>query len=594
MRRGFAYLLASMLCACFPVAQAADAGKTLQVLIESAETALDPAVASDISTISINENIFDPMLRYDYLSRPLKLQPNTLSAMPEVSKDGKEYLFRIAPGIRFTPDPAFRGKARELTAQDYVYSFMRFYDPALKSPWLFLFEKKILGDDVLTRQSTQNTFDYNTPVAGLQAIDRYTLRIRLTAADNNFLFELAMPAAAAVAREVMEAYGNDAGNHPVGTGPFTIRQWQRSSRIVLEANRDFRETIFRAGADIRPEDAAIAKALDGKRLPLVGAIDIKVMEEPQPRVLGFFNREFDYLEPLPAPLADMALVEGKLKPALVVQGVTLTMFPILRTFYMWMNMDDPVIGGYSRERIALRRAIALSYNQTEDLRVLEKGLALAAQSPLPPNVLGYDPAYRSGSTYDPALAKALLDRFGYRDRDRDGYRETPDGKRLVLTMHTVASTTGRLRDEFWRRSLDAIGLRVEFKGDKYGEIIKASRLGKVQMFETNWVADFPDGENFFQLLYGPNSGRTNYSRFNLPLYNQIYERSRTMADSEQRNVLYRDMNRLIAGYAPWVLRNHPLSATLSHRWLKNYLRHPVENTAWRYIDLDVRERNASR
>src|SRR5206468_1020148 len=157
----------------------------------------------------------------------------------------------------------------------------------------------------------------------------------------------------------------------------------------------------------------------------------------------------------------------------------------LQTYYMWMNMEDPVLGGYTKEKIALRRAIALSYDREEDIRVLEKGLALPAQTPLPPNVLGYDPSYRSPVSHDLQLARALLDRFGYRTLDKDGYRTTPDGKPLTLTMHTLASTTGRLRDELWRKNLNAIGIRVDFKSDQYAEIIKASRLGKVQMFETN-------------------------------------------------------------------------------------------------------------
>ncbi|MCX7172913.1 MAG: ABC transporter substrate-binding protein [Proteobacteria bacterium] len=574
--------------------QAADPVKTLKVMIANGETGLDPATASDLSTLSIDENIFDPLLRYDYLARPVKLQVNTLAAMPEARDKGTTYLFRIRPGIYFTPDPAFQGKRRELTAQDYVYSFKRVYDPALKSPWLFLFEGHLAGDEKLVQSGRKGKFDYDAALDGLQALDRYTLRIRLTEPDNNFLFKLAMPATAAVAREVIEAYPGQAGNHPVGTGPFLLGEWQRSNKIVLLANPDFRETIFQATPGIDPADSAVAAELNGKKLPLVGRIEIKVMEEDQARVLGFLKREFDCLEQVPPQLSGMVLSDGKLKPELAAQGIRLSLFAPLQTYYMWMNMDDPVLGGYTLDRIALRRAIALGYNQAEDIRVLEKGLALAAQSPLPPNVLGYDAAYRSSISYDPALANALLDHFGYRQRDPDGYRRTPDGQALTLTMHTLTSTAGRQRDEVWRRSLDAIGIRVAFKGDKKTEIIKASRLGKVQMFETNWIADFPDGDNFFQLLYGPNSGRANYARFNLPDYNKLYEAARQMPVSPERQRLYRDLQRLMEAYNPWVVRIHPLSADIWHAWLKNYKRHPVEFTNWRYLDLDLGERDGKR
>jgi ABC-type transport system substrate-binding protein len=250
-------------------------------------------------------------------------------------------------------------------------------------------------------------------------------------------------------------------------------------------------------------------------------------------------------------------------------------------------MEDPVLGGFTLEKIALRRAIAMSYHRTEDLRVQEQGLAVAAESPLPPGVIGFNPKYRGPQAYNPALARALLDRFGYTKRDADGFRRLPNGQNLTLTMHTLATTEGRLRDEVWRKSLSEIGLRVVFKGDKKSEIIKSSRLGRVQMFETNWIADFPDGENFLQLLYGPNRGRANYARFNLPAFNQRYERARKLPPGPERQRLYDEMAQLVHVYAPWVLRMHPVSLDLVQPWVKNYLRHPVELTNWRYLDVDL-------
>jgi ABC-type transport system substrate-binding protein len=268
----------------------------------------------------------------------------------------------------------------------------------------------------------------------------------------------------------------------------------------------------------------------------------------------------------------------------------LTRFPVLQTYYMWMNMEDPVIGGDTREKVALRRAIAMSYNSAEDIALLKKGFAIRAESPLPPGVLGYDPNYRSPVPYDPALANALLDRYGYGKRDPDGFRRQPDGQPLTLTMSSEATVEHRLRDEFWRKCLNSIGLRVVFKSDKKTEIIKASRLGKVQMFETNWVADFPDGDNFYQLFYGPNAGRANYARFNLPAYNQRYEAARQLTDGPARDKLYFEMNQLIHAYNPWVTLTQLLSADIRQPWLKNYKRHPVELTQWRYLDVDVAER----
>ncbi|HWW72335.1 MAG TPA: ABC transporter substrate-binding protein, partial [Duganella sp.] len=543
----------------------ASAPKVLRAFLSTGETGLDPAVASDIASLSLLENLFDPLLRYDYLARPVKLQANTLTAMPTVEDNGLTYTFHLRRDVYFTDDPAFKGARRQVTAQDYVYSLKRLYDPALKSPWSFLLEGKIVGDDALKAR-----FGYDGEIAGLRAVDQFTLRIRLNAADPNFLFYLAIPATGVVAREVVEAYGAQVGNHPVGTGPFRIGTWKHSDQVSLLANRDFRPMLFQ-----------------GRRLPLVDRVDIKIMEEYQSRVLGFLNGEFDFLEQLPESMKELVLTDDArptLKPELARKGLVLSPFPVLQTYYMWMNMEDPLIGGYGKDKVALRRAIALGYNSAEDIARMKKGLALRAETPLPPNVLGYDPAYRGPVGYDPALANALLDRYGYR-KGRGGLRTLPDGKPLTLVMHTEPSMVGRLRDELWRKNLNAIGLNVTFKSDKKTEIIKASRLGKVMMFETNWVADFPDGDNFYQLLYGPNKAGPNYARFNLPAYNRRYEQTRTMGDTPARTRLYDEMAQIIHAYTPWVLLTHPISADLQQPWLRNYTRHPVELTNWRYLDV---------
>jgi ABC-type transport system substrate-binding protein len=579
---------AALLLACFAVPAAAGdparPEKVLHMFLSTSETGLDPAVASDLSSLSLLENLFDPLLRYDYLARPVKLVPNTATAMPKVEDGGRTYTFHLRPGVYFTPDPAFKDKKREATAADYVYSIKRLYDPAIRSPWGYMFEGKLVGDAALKKD-----FSYDTSIAGLQAVDKYTLRIRLNEPDANFLYYMAIPASGVVAREVIEAYPGQASNHPVGTGPFMIGDWKRSDRIVLLAN-PYSSAVFHATPGEDPADQAIDAALEGKRLPRVDRVDVRIAEEFQGRMLGFLNGEYDYIEQVPESMTDMVIKDGKLKPELAARGMQLYRFPVLQTYYMWMNMNDPVIGGYGKDKVALRRAISLAYNSVEDIALLKKGMAEKAESPLPSQAIGYDSAYRSPVPYDPALANALLDKFGYTRRDPDGFRRGPDGKPLTLTMHSEATVSGRLRDELWRKCLNSIGLRVVFKSDKKTEIIKASRLGKVQMFESNWVADFPDGENFYQLLYGPNAGRANYSRFDLPAYNVRYEQARKLPDGPERNKLYFEMNQLIHAYNPWVPLTHVLSADIRQPWLKNYKRHPVDFTSWRYLDVDVEAR----
>src|SRR5262249_2512468 len=291
--------------------------------------------------------------------------------------NGAPYLCRLRKGIFSAPDAAFKGKPRELVAADYAYSLKRLLDPALKSPWAWLVEGKLVGGDELVAAAKGNgKFDYDTPIRGLEVVDRYTLRVRLKQPDYTFIYILAMPATAAVAREVAEAYGLDVGAHPVGTGPYLLREYQRSHRIVLEANPGFRKLVFDEAMPSNREDAAIARQLKGRELPLIGRIEISVIEEEQPRWLGFLKREFDYLQPFPRDFVGELLDNGKLRPELAAKGIHHELLLRPNSWWTYFNMQDPVVGGYTPEKIALRRAISMAFNTDEFIRVLYRGRAV--------------------------------------------------------------------------------------------------------------------------------------------------------------------------------------------------------------------------
>ena len=567
---------------------ASNAPNALQVLLTAPESGLDPAVASDLSSLSLVENLFEAPLRYQYLARPVALQGNTAHALPEIRDGGKTLLLRIKPGIFFLDDPAFQGKPRELRASDYVFSWQRLYDPVLKSPWLFMLQGKLEGDEVLLAQGKSGKFDASSKISGLQALDDYTLQIRLREAEPNFIYFLAMPASSAVAHEVVRAYGAQLAFHPVGTGPYRLQEWQRGHHLVLQAMPHYRATSIDLRSPIEAKDQALASDLRGTQLPRSPRIEIKVVDEPQAYLLAFLRGEFDFLEQVPPALAEMVMQGGKLKNEYAKQGIVLSHFSPLQTYYLWMHMADPVLGGYSLDKIALRRAIALAYDRQSDIRELEKGLGREAHTPVPPSALGFDERFRSANRHHLKLANALLDRFGYGKRDAAGLRLQANGQPLLLKMHVVTTSDGRVRAESWRKTLASLGIRLEFIFEQKAQINKAARLGKVQMFETNWVGDYPDGENFLQLLYGPNSGRSNYAHFQLPAYDKLYEQARSMPAGPARSALYTQMAQLIDAYNPWVLRMYPLSLDLQQPRLRNYRRHPVEFTNWRYLEKAAR------
>ena len=566
--------------------------KTLRLGFPTAETGFDPVAVSDLYSNTIIEAIIEPMLGYDYLARPVKLIPVTLAEMPQVADNGSTYVFKLKQGIRFADDAAFKGKPRELTAQDYAYSIRRLFDPALRSPWLFLLDGKIIGmDEAVAKAKASNRFDYDSPVAGLEVVDRYTLRIRLKEPDYNLLYILAMPTLGALAREVVEQYGADIPAHPVGTGPYQLKEWTRGHKMVLEANPAYRESYFESQPGNDPVDQEIAARLKGKKLPIIGRVEVTVIEESQPFWLAFLGGQLD-LSGIPGEFVNQVIPGGKLAPRYIKSGIKHYQSAEPDLTYTYFNMDDPVVGGYSKEKIALRRAMAMAYDTKAEIQIIRKSQAIAAQSPIAPGVAGYDARFRTNlNEYNPAKAKALLDQFGYKDSNGDGYRELPNGLPLAIEQASVAQGDSRQFDELWKRNMDAIGIKMTFKKAKWPELVKASKLGKLQMWGAAWIADYPDGENYLQLLYGKNED-ANTARFKLPAYDALYEKVKRMPDTPERTALYQEMAKLVLVYAPWKLGVHRIANSVAQPWVSSMKRHPIMHAPWKYLDIDLAQRGA--
>jgi ABC-type transport system substrate-binding protein len=567
-------------------ALAADMSKVLRHVFPVAESGFDPAAAHDLYSGTVEQAIFDTLLSYDYLARPAKLVPLAAEAMPQVTDDGRTYTVRIRKGIHFTPDPAFKGRKRELTAEDFVYSLKRLVDPRIRSPWAWLVEGKIVGlDEQAEAAKKSGRFDYDAKVAGLEAVDRHTLRIRLKAADYNLPYVLAHEPSAAVAREVIEAYADESGramSNPVGTGPYLLKQWVRSSKIVLEANPDYRGFVWDyRSAD--PEDAKLIADMKGKKMPQIGRIEISIIEEDQARLLAFEKGEIDLMN-MEGPLAPNVLDGGKLRPELAKKGVKLSRMVDPEISYHYWNLQDPVIGGLEKERIALRRAMAMAYNTAEEIKVVRNGQAIEIAYPIPPGVVGHDPAYRSSIKYDPAGANALLDRFGYK-KGADGWRTQPDGKPLTIRYASRPDSLGRQQDEMWKKALDSIAIRMEVQKDKFPELLKLERQCKLMMRTASWIADYPDGDNFMQLLYGRNIGQNNNACAKIPEYDRLYEQTLRMPAGPERDRLYHEMTRLIEAYTPWRLNIARYRNMLIQPRVQGYRKHPILHSEWQYIDV---------
>jgi len=601
VRRAVIPLLVLIVASAAPQVAAADwadPAKVLKLAFPIDVSGLDPAGTQETYATLVEQKIFDALYVWDYLARPYKFVPSIATGMPEISADGRVWTIRIRPGVYFADDPAFGGKKRELTAADFVYAWKRIVDPRVRSPNSDLLEHKIVGlDDAVTKAKASGSFDYDAEIRGLRAADRYTLKLELIEPDYTFFELLDSASLRAVAREVIGKYADSSGRaaqHPVGTGPYRLKEWTPGRRIILEANPGYRDERFPpAPSNADSSVKAVADSMKGKRLPQIGRIDIAIIEETNPRLLMFSAGELDILE-VPGDVAPKMIdSRGNLLPEFAARGMRLERATELAVTFAYFNMEDPVVGGYAPEKIALRRAICGAYNVPDEIRVIRNGQALPATQPIPPDVEGHVRGYKGLSPYDPATARALLDKFGYRDRDRDGFRELPDGRPLIIHQSTLVGAAYRQYDDLWLKSMREIGVRMDFQVQTFPEAFKAAHAGHIQFAGFGWNGDIAD--DFMRLFYGPYAGAGNLSRFRNAEYDALYDKSRRMADTAERNKIYEAMTKIVSAQAPWCTNTYRISSTVVAPQIRGYRKNAhYFLTPWQYLDIDTAARGTRR
>jgi oligopeptide transport system substrate-binding protein len=546
----------------------------LQLAVTQEIKGMDPIYASDRYSSNEVARVYEGLLEYHYLKRPYTLVPNLAQSMPTVSADGLTYTFIIRSGVRFHDSPIFpEGEGRELVAQDFVYSLLRLADPKLQGLGWWLLDGKIDGlNEWRERNAQQDKVNYDEPIAGLRAIDNTTLVIRLTKPYPQFLYALAMPYTFVVPREAVEHYGTEFLNHPVGTGPFILPRFDRSNRVVYQKNPTYREKFF--PSDASPEFEALGLLEDaGKPLPLVDRIEVNVMVESQPRWLNFLRGRLDLIS-IPKDNFDAAVTPDKnLADDLLKKGITLMITPSLDITYTAFNHDLEVF-----QNANLRRAMSLAYDHEAANQLFYNGTALHAQSVIPPGIAGWQAQFDNPyKKFDVEKAREYLTKAGY-----------PDGRGLpTFTYDCPNSTVARQIGEFFKMQMAQIGIDVNVVTNPWPQFLEKINRRQVQIYAIAWGADYPDAENFLQLLYGPNrSPGANGSGYNNPTLNALYERAAILQDGPERTKLYEQMNLLIAEEMPWIFGFHRQDFSLVQGWLKNYVPSDFDSGISKYLRVD--------
>lgn len=539
-----------MKCAAFALALAlalpALAAGTMRVGTGGVAETLDPPRMLDGDALTQAAAIYDTLYGFDPLARPPVMVPMAAAALPEVAADYRTFVIRVRPGIYFSPHPRFEGRPRELVAADFAYSIRRVLDPKIRSTWQPLLEGKVEGLDALAKRAQAGKgIDYDAPVAGLAVVDRYTLSIRLNAPDPIFPLLLTSPLFAGVAREVVEAEGDDYGHRPVGTGAFMVAAYTPGHRLTLVRNPRYRSVKWDDLLAPATRAAHPNHPMRGRKLPALDRVEISSAPEGSAEVLALRRGELDLI-PLAVP--ELAMRNGRLRDDFAKEGIRLVPWQPISTVVAVLNMRDPVVGGNATEKIALRRAIHMAFDDEEWIRV-DGGIPTLRHQVVPPGIEGHVPGYRNPNLFAPAAANALLDRFGYR-RGADGFRREPDGSPLTVNLVLENMLKTRKRGEFVKRMLDRIGIRVAIETVPPQEVIKRIANCRFGMAWMEWGLDIPDGINPMVMFYGKAIGSVNMSCYDDPEFDAAYRKAQAMAPGPARTELFRTMQSRLDAFGP--------------------------------------------
>lgn len=552
--------------------------KVLNLAVTAEIKGMDPIYANDMYSSNEVARVYEGLLQYHYLKRPYTLVPNLAEEMPTVSKDSLTYTFKIKKGVLFHDDAAFPGGiGRELEAKDFVYSIKRLADPKLQSLGWWLLQGKLAGlDDWRKKYAEKDKVDYTEVVEGVKALDKYTLQFKLKKSFPQFLYALAMPFTYAVSKEVVDKYGKEFLNHPVGTGPFILPVFTQSNKITYTINPKFRDKFYPTDAS-EEFNTAYYLADAGKKLPLVTKVVVNIMKEQQPRWLNFGKGKIDVIGIPKDNFATAVTPDRGLTDQMATKGIELIKSINLDVTYIAFNHDDPLF-----QNVDLRRAMSMAYDPVASNKLFYNDLAVTAHSLIPPGIAGQIKGY-TNPYVGPNVegAKKMLAKAGY-----------ANGVGLPEIVYDTASATiSRQMGEFFKKQMAKIGIKVKVVTNPWPQLQEKITKRKVQVFGIAWGADYPDAENFLQLLYGPNRAPgANGSGYDNPEFNRLFEVSSLMQDSPERTALYEKMYRIAAEQVPWIFGVHRQNFILRHGFLKNYVASDFDQGSAQYLNIDLKKK----
>lgn len=554
--------------------------KTVNLPLSDDVKTLDPANAYDTVSLTVMPLSLESLFQYAYLKTPLVLEPLLAESMPDVSKDKKVFTIKIKKGVMWQDDAAFSGgKGRELKAADFIYGWKRLALPQLQSNGTWIFEDKVVGYTEFKKKLFE---DKKTPVEELMAaplegfklVDDYTIQIKLIKPYPQLLNVLAMGFGAPVAKEVTDKYGHEGLNERmVGTGPFRLKQFVRNSKIILEKNLSFRGEKYPSEGDADAKTRGYLAAA-GQNLPFVQEMNFHVFKESQPQWLQFMRGSLDF-SGIPKDNFDTALENGVLKPELAKKGISFDKREEAVIFYLAFNMKDKLVGNNAY----LRKAMAQAIDREYIIKTFRNGRAIKAVSIVPSAIAGHTGRSDLAGDFNLVEAKKNLVKAGF-----------PEGKGLPEIRFDTrgASTDTRQLAEYISKALGEIGVKIKVEVNTFPGYLEKEKKGNLQFFIGGWSADYPDAENFLQLLYSKNGAPgPNSTNYNNPEFDRLYERIAAMMPSKERAELIKKAEQIAMDKdMTWSGLFYTIRYDLNHAWFKNYRKNELILNDLKYIDVD--------
>ncbi len=547
----FFTLSAMLLPSCVPQQRRAD--NTMYSYVREHIHSLDPIHSHDLFSHQMAAQVYEGLYHFAYLKRPLEVEPLLAETLPQISADGLTYTIPLKKNIYFHDHPSFpQGKGRLFVADDFIYSLKRLADPKNRSESFWVIENKIAGLDTWRTQGAH----YDQNISGLIALDSHTLQIRLTKPNFQFVQSLTMAATYVVPHEAVEYYAAEFGTRAVGTGAFLLQQWLPGSQLIFVKNPHYTSLTYPQEGTAKDETLGLLKN-KGQTLPFIDRVVVYEIPEAQPQYLLFVKGEIDLLMPQ-KDYQDAFIEHGQLREKLHEQALLLELPPGLDVTYIGLNNDNPFL-----KNKKIRQAFSLAFDRPFIVGQYYNYLAQPAHGPIPPGIDGYDSQrHTEFSSFDITKAKKMLAEAGY-----------PEGRGLPEFHYEIPSTHANARQlaEFFKQQLQQLGVRVRLNANTWPQFNDKVKKGKADIFDYAWNADYPDAENFFQLLYSKNrSPGPNAVSFNNKKFDELYEKALTLPPGPVRTQLYGTMELLVMEECPWIFGVHRLRPLIKHAWLLNH------------------------